>query len=141
MVIAIPYNEKTAEIGEHFGKAERFKLYEVDDYGMIVEEAVLTPYGQGHDAMCSFLMDYNTGLVICRHMGDAARELLESNSITVIQGIEGNADEIVKLALANAIESTASGCGCGCSGGCGDGDGCGCGSHESNGGGCGGCCS
>jgi len=132
MVIAVPYDELTGEIGQHFGKAEKFKLYEIDEYGMLLEEAVVTPYGTGHNAMAAFLKDYNTKVVLCRHMGEEAFNLLMNYGIMVYMGLTGSADEALKLLIKNAIEqSMQSECG-GCHSDCGSGA---CGS------GCGGCCS
>lgn len=137
MVIAVTYDKETGNVGHHFGKAEWIKLYEINNNGDITDSAVVKPYGQGHEMMVEFLMDYNTEIVICNHLGDAAKDLLAQYEIGLIVGAEGPADNVVDELLKGIIEAgNAAGLTSNC-GSCGE-DGCDCGSDCGSG--CGGCC-
>ena len=112
MIVAVAYNN--GEIGEHFGHAEMFALY--DYYGSDVSECnkrLIDSSGcHGHQAMAELMRDNKVDAVLSGHMGPEAKRTLLSFGIVPISG---------------------SGCG-GCSG-CGhdEGEDCACG------GGCSGC--
>ena len=133
MVVAITYNKETAEVGEHFGHAEYFKLYEIWD-NKVVESAVIEPFGQGHEAVVQTMEDYMVTVVICRGIGDGAIQGLNALGISVCPNVEGQADDALEAFLNGQlpVATTAS---CNCSGHD-HGGSCG----ESCGSGCGGCC-
>lgn len=135
MVIAIPYNNENGEVGQHFGKADFFKFYELDDYARLVDSFVAEPTGKGHTAVCDFLMSHNVEIVICRHLGQEALDILQANEIAVYVDAEGPADEIIVQLVDAALEqATTANCGGGCAGGC-------CGGSDAGADcGCGGCC-
>lgn len=135
MVIAVTYDKETGNVGQHFGHAEYFKLYEVED-GRILDSAVVQPFGQGHNAVVATMMDYSVALVICQGIGDGAMEGLQQAGISVCPNVEGLADDAVAAFMQGNLQiSAAANCDCDHSAGscCGDAAG-GCGS------GCGGCC-
>ena len=136
MVIAVTYDNATGNVGEHFGHAEHFKLYEFNEYEL-VDTAVVNPFGQGHAAMVETMLEYHVGLVICQNIGEGAMAGLNQCGIAVVPGVEGAADDAVEAFLNGELQivSVAS-CGCGGHEG-------GCGSHEGGctcGSSCGGCC-
>lgn len=71
MVVAITYDKETGNVGQHFGHADFFKLYEIEN-GRIMDSAVVAPFGQGHEAVASTMDDYSVSLVICQNIGDGA---------------------------------------------------------------------
>ena len=47
MVVAVTYDKETGNVGQHFGHADFFKLYE-NENGKILDSSVVSPFGQGH---------------------------------------------------------------------------------------------
>ncbi len=113
MVIAVTYDKETGNVGEHFGHAQWFKLYEVEDDGRIMDSAVVKPIGMGHDAMVAYLLDYSVELLICGGIGDSAKNGLADNQIAVCAGVTGNADQAVDKFIQGALEySQSANCNC-----------------------------
>ena len=145
MKIAIPYSVDYNAVFQHFGHAEAFKLFTVED-GKVVSSEVITPGVSGHSAIAAFLKGIGVDTVICGGVGDGAEQALSDAGIQLCSGIKGSADKAVASYLAGEIQPAGANCekhesaeaggdasdaegGCG---GCGSGCG-GCG------GGCGGC--
>lgn len=134
MVIAVTYDKETGNVGEHFGHAEFFKLYEVED-GKILDSAVVSPFGQGHDAVVATMEDYSVVVVICQGIGDGAINGLAEAGISVCPNVTGPADDAIEAFFAGKLQiQMASNCDCHEGGSC-----CG-GADSSCGSGCGGCC-
>lgn len=139
MKIAVTYDN--GQIFAHFGKAEQFKVYEVED-GKVVSGEVVASNGSGHSAQAGALAELGVNVLICGGMGEGARQALEAAGIEIISGAQGDTDAAVEAYLKGELESAGVNCDhhshdeeeheCGCGGGCGDEGGCG-------GGGCGGC--
>ena len=106
MVIAVTYDKETGNVGEHFGHAEWFKLYEVDEDGKLMDSAVVKPIGSGHAAMVASLLDYSTSVLICGGVGDSAKNGLNDNQIAVCAGITGSADEAVEKLIRGELTFT-----------------------------------
>lgn len=149
MKIAVTYENEN--VFQHFGHAENFKVYEVEN-DKVVSSEVVKANASGHDAMVKMLDGLGVDALICGGIGDGAIAALDEAGIEVCSGVSGNADEAVDAYLNDELISEGincnrhrsaaeedmndeSGCGCGC--GCGSDDGgCGCGDDEA---GCGGC--
>ncbi|MCQ2532047.1 MAG: FKBP-type peptidyl-prolyl cis-trans isomerase [Saccharofermentans sp.] len=135
MKIAIPYLD--GNVYEHFGKAQQFKVYELDDEGNVTSSEVIDSNAEGHDAVAATLSKLAVDVVICGGMGDGAQSALAQFGILAFTGVEGEADKVIESFVKGDITSQGSNCGCG--GNCGDGEGCGEGGCGGCGGGCGGC--
>lgn len=131
MVVAVTYED--GNVGEHFGHAKNFKLYELED-GRIIDSAVIQPVGSGHAAVVADLVDYNTSMVICNSIGETAMDDLRANGILLCSGVTGKADDVVAAFMEGSLEfSTEGGCShhgeghscCGAAGSCGAAGGCG----------------
>ena len=136
MVLAVTYDNATGEIWQHFGHSEHFKLYEIEN-GEIIDEAVIQPFGAGHDNVVYTLQEYAVTLAFCGGIGPGAVNGLQNAGIQVVPGLSGNADETVKAFLRGEIAIPMT-----YAGNCdhhdhGDG---GCCDSSSCGSGCGGCC-
>lgn len=134
MVIAVTYDKDTGNIGQHFGHAEFFKLYEVEN-GKIMDSAVVSPFGQGHEAVVATMEDYSVALVICQNIGDGAMAGLAAAGIAVCPNVTGSADDAIEAFFAGNLQiMTTSNCDCHDGGSC-------CGGEDSScASGCGGCC-
>ena len=107
MKIAVTFNN--GEVFEHFGHAEKFKVYEVED-GKVVSSEVIGTVGAGHGAMAGLLSDNSIDALICGGIGEAASEILNEKGIEVYSGISGNADEAVEKFLKGELESGGANC-------------------------------
>lgn len=128
MVIAVSYDNETGNVGKHFGHADYFKLYEIEN-GKIIDQAVIQPFGQGHEAVVNTMMEYRVTLVICQGIGAEAMTGLQDLGISVCSNVEGLADDAVEAFMQGTLQinlapscdcggDCGSGCGGGCSGGC-----------------------
>lgn len=145
--IAIPYVD--GEIGEHFGHAGMFAVYEANTETEKVESKKLVDASElhGHQQMADLMKAEGVDVLICGNLGAEARALLLQYSILPFAGYCGDADTAADMLIegrlpmmpegAGACGGGCGGCGgsCGgCGGGCGSDDddggcGCGCGCH------------
>ncbi|MCQ2467847.1 MAG: FKBP-type peptidyl-prolyl cis-trans isomerase [Clostridia bacterium] len=146
MKIALPSDN--GQVYQHFGHAEAFQVYDIED-GTIVKTEEVQPEGSGHDAISAFLKSKGVDVVICGGIGDGAMSALVASGIEVCSGVSGDTTKVVIDFINGELtsegvncakhgegaEADGEGCGCGCGGGCGSSEG-GCGGC---GGGCGGC--
>lgn len=134
MRIAVTY--ENGNIFQHFGHAEAFKVYEIEN-GEVVAARIVESDGAGHDALAGFLADQEIQVLICGGIGSGAQAALAENGILLYPGIEGSCDAAVDAFLAGALEQGGANCdhhhddeeggchcggdegGCHCSGGCG----------------------
>lgn len=133
MVVAVPY--ENGEIFQHYGQSGNFKLYEYWD-GKLIDSAVVTAFGEGHEKMALFLQEYNVDALICGGIGDGACMALADAGIQIYAGVSGCSDESVEKFIAGTLQYEP---GCSCSHHHEDGHGCCCGHdhEESQGCGCG----
>ncbi len=114
MTVAVAYHN--GEIGQHFGHADMFAIYEYEgaDVNRCVKRLVETGERRGHEQMAQLMRELKVDAVISGSEGDAdkAADLLILGELPILQG-EG---------------FCAGGCtGCGECGGCGSAGDCGCG--------------
>lgn len=100
MRVAIPYDE--GQVFQHFGKSERFKLYDVTD-GAITSSKVLESNGAGHGALVTLLKEEHVEVLICGGIGTGAQNALKEAGIRFYGGVQGNADEVVADFLADRL--------------------------------------
>jgi len=144
MKIAVSYDN--GNIGEHFGHAQSFALYEYDtgletvyDVLYSVKKTILDASElHGHSDMVNLMVENDVAAVICGNMGESAYNLLISNDIAPFFGYEGDADTAADLLITGRLPMHENEGHCGCHGGCGGDCGGGCSSDE-EGGCCGGC--
>lgn len=136
MIIAVAYNKETGEIGEHFGHAETFALYDYANADVERCEKTLVDCSalHGHQQMADLMKENHVDAVLSGSMGAEAKAVLLSYGIIPVAGYCGDADTAADLLITGRLPVVSGGdCGGGC-GGCGggchhDGDGncaCGC---------------
>ncbi len=126
MRIAVTYEQ--GMIGQHFGRTEQFKFYDIEDKE-ITSEIFVNTTGTGHGALAGFLRAANVDTLICGGIGMGARMALEEAGVQFLPGASGEVDAVVRSYLEGTLEydpDTA------CSHHDGHGEG-----HECHGGGCG----
>ena len=131
MRVAVAYDE--GMIGEHFGHAEMFAIYDYEDTDVsrCTKQLVETGERHGHQAMAELMRDERIDAVISGNMGGEAKAALLSLGIVPVAGFEGPADVAADLLVLGKLpilggdtgfDGAFGGC-AGCSG-CGP-DGCG----------------
>ena len=70
MKIAVTY--ENGQIFQHFGKTETFKIYDVNDQGIVASE-VISAGGAGHSALAGFLAEQGVQVLICGGLGEGAQ--------------------------------------------------------------------
>ena len=140
MRIAVTYDNSNGTVWQHFGKTENFKVYEVEDNKVVSSQVVGTD-GQGHGALAGVLNDIGADVVICGGLGSPVADMIKSNGMKLVPGVQGNADEVVSSYLVGELQEDAEAvhdgchhadeveepCGSSCGGSCG---GCGGGCHS-----------
>lgn len=100
MRIAVTY--ENGLVFQHFGHAESFKFYDVED-GKIINEVVVPTFGSGHGALAGFLSQNNVDTLICGGIGGGAQTALAEAGIKLYGGVNGSADEAVKALLGGTL--------------------------------------
>lgn len=100
MRIAVTYED--GNIFQHFGHTAQFKLYDVEDGG-IVRTAVVDTQGSGHGALAGFLTAFGVDAVICGGIGGGAQVALARAGIILYGGVSGSADEAVNALLSGSL--------------------------------------
>lgn len=118
-------------VGQHFGKTQCFKIFDVAD-GQVVSATLVAPR-EGHGALVGFLKEQGVSIVICGGIGDGMCTALDNAGIMVYAGVTGAVDDCFRAKLANTLQRSESAT-CGCHGKH-DHDhshegGCGCGGHQ-----------
>ncbi len=101
MRIAVPF--ENGQIFQHFGRTERFKVYDVTD-GAVTASAVTDTGGQGHGALAGVLQALGADVLICGGIGGGARSALEAAGIQLYGGVSGLADQAVADFLAGKLD-------------------------------------
>ena len=107
MKIAVTYED--GNVFQHFGRTEKFKVYEVED-GKVVSAEVMGSDGVGHEALAWLLKDSGIDALICGGMGQGAQDALAEAGIEVCAGAEGDADAAVEAFLRGELVNTGVNC-------------------------------
>ena len=100
MKIAVTY--ENGNVFQHFGHTKQFKLYEIENNQIKMEQIVDTN-GQGHGALADFLKDKKVEILICGGIGGGAKSALNLAGIQIFGGVSGNAENAVKNYLAGKL--------------------------------------
>ena len=100
MRIAVTYENEM--VGQHFGRTEQFKIYDIAD-GEIKSAQIIDTNGTGHGALAGFLRAAEVEVLICGGIGMGARMALDEAGIKLHPGVAGNADDVVKDFLAGNL--------------------------------------
>ena len=100
MRIAIPYYEGL--IFQHFGRAQRFKVYEIENR-QILMEMVVENEQSGHEAVAEFLKSMDVRVVLCGNIGVHAMNALHHAGILFYAGVTGSADDAIETLVAGRL--------------------------------------
>ncbi|MCR4922445.1 MAG: DUF134 domain-containing protein [Lachnospiraceae bacterium] len=101
MRVAVTYEE--GMVGQHFGRTEEFKIYEVSD-GKIVSSQIINTNGNGHGALAGFLRAGEVEVLICGGIGMGARNALSELGIKLLPGVKGKADDVMNDYLSGDLD-------------------------------------
>ena len=101
MRIAVTYENEM--VGQHFGRTEHFKIYDIED-GAVKSSQVIDTNGTGHGALAGFLRAAEVEKLICGGIGPGARNALASVGIEILPGVMGFADEVLSDYLAGNLK-------------------------------------
>ncbi|MEA4920539.1 MAG: NifB/NifX family molybdenum-iron cluster-binding protein [Clostridiaceae bacterium] len=94
MRIAIPYENETGNIFQHFGQTQRFKTYDIEN-GKVTIATVINTNGSGHGALADILKKCEVDTLICGGIGVGAKRALSEAGIKLYGGATGNADQAI----------------------------------------------
>lgn len=98
--IAVTYED--GQIFQHFGRTERFKVYDVEN-GRVTSSQVVDTEGQSHGALAEILTALRVDTLICGGIGGGAQAALAAAGIKLYGGVIGGADAAVEALLANKL--------------------------------------
>ena len=101
MRIAVTYED--GMVGQHFGRTEQFKIYDIED-GAVSSSQIIDTNGTGHGALAGFLRAAEVETLICGGIGMGARVALQEVGIKLMPGVSGDADAVVKDFLADKLD-------------------------------------
>ena len=100
MRVAVTY--ENGQIFQHFGRTEKFKLYDIAE-GKIVNEQIVDTNGTGHGALAGFLQAAKADALICGGIGRGAQIALEEAGIRLYGGVQGSADDAAAAFAAGSL--------------------------------------
>ncbi|MCR4633143.1 MAG: NifB/NifX family molybdenum-iron cluster-binding protein [Erysipelotrichaceae bacterium] len=101
MRIAVTY--ENGEVFGHFGRTEQFKIYDVENKEVVMMQ-ILPCNGEGHGALAGLLKEAGVDVLLCGGIGMGARMALEEAGISLVPGVDGNADETVRRFLQGTLD-------------------------------------
>ena len=107
MKIAVTY--ENGQIFQHFGKTETFKIYDVNDQGIVSSE-VIASGDTGHSALAGFLAEQSVQVLICGGLGEGAQSALAEAGIEIFSGAKGDPDQAVDAYLNGTLVSLGANC-------------------------------
>ncbi len=96
MIIAIAADGN--EVSMHFGRCEKYVLYEIKNKEIINKKEILNP---GHKPffLPKFLANKNVNVLITGEIGPRAIDMFNSLNIKVISGVNGKIENVIKRYL------------------------------------------
>ena len=101
MKIAVTYDN--GQIFQHFGHTAQFKVYDVNEDGVITAAEVVDTMGSGHGALAGVLGALHADVLICGGIGGGAQMALAAAGIQLFGGVSGPADAAVEAFLAGKL--------------------------------------
>jgi len=107
MRIAIPCDGE--KVAEHFGRCEKYAVFDVEDGKILRKEIVESPEHRPN-FLPRFLAEKGVQKLICCGIGPKALGLFEEFGIEVIAGVEGKVGEVIEAHNAGKLKSSTSKC-------------------------------
>lgn len=96
MKIAVPTRD--GNVDDHFGHCDYYTIFSINENKEIIcKERMDSPEGCGcKSGIAPVLRDMGVEIMLAGNMGEGAKNVLESNSISVVRGCCGNVDVLVE---------------------------------------------
>jgi predicted Fe-Mo cluster-binding NifX family protein len=106
MMIALPIHD--GRFSTHFGGAEAFALYEIDEASRTISERrMLAPPEHGRGIFPTWLRQQGATVILAGGMGPRAASIFAQHGIEVVLGVHGDDPEaLVKAFLAGTLEAS-----------------------------------
>jgi predicted Fe-Mo cluster-binding NifX family protein len=96
-------------VSQHFGHCEGFTIYEIEN-SVVKEEKFIPNPGHKPGFLPNFLNELGVKVIIAGGMGDGAVQIFNKHNITVVAGINGRNDEVIRQYLQGNLASSGSTC-------------------------------
>lgn len=93
--VAVAINNEDENIFWHFGHAERFKIFDVEDHKIQSSHYVTIPEGHGPDKL-NGLINENVNVIIADGQGPQIVPMANEAGIQTFSGFKGNANDAVQ---------------------------------------------
>ena len=102
MKIAVP--TKNGVVDNHFGHCEYYTIFTVNEGIVKMKEILPSPQGCGCKSGVVFdLSRKGVQVMLAGNIGQGAKNVLESNGITVVRGCTGDVDQLVMDYIAGKV--------------------------------------
>ena len=100
---------KEGKVSEHFGQSDELRIFEIceDQYKQL---RTIEGFGHKHEGFPQIVIASDIHVLICGHMGEKARRLIESHDIEIISGAQGDIGEVLNLYLKHELISVIDDC-------------------------------
>lgn len=102
MRIAVAINNEDENTFWHFGHAERFKIFDIEDGKVTGFSYVMIPEGHGPDKL-NGLINENVNVIIADGQGPKIVPMAHEAGIETFSGFKGTADEAVQKYLEGTL--------------------------------------
>jgi predicted Fe-Mo cluster-binding NifX family protein len=102
MKVAISIDKN--KCSEHFGRCEKFNIYEIENGIIIKKEEIINPTHK-FNFLPGYLKENEVDIIIANDMGRNAQNLFNSYNIKIITGVNGFPDKIIELYLKGDLKS------------------------------------
>ena len=99
--IAVTYQD--GFVFSHFGQAQQFKIFDIVENNIKVT-TIIDAKDAKRAALVDFLQSNHVDVLICGGIGENAYNLLKNADIEVINGANGEVDNVIKSYLNNTLE-------------------------------------
>ena len=102
MKIAVPTRDGVVD--NHFGHCDHYTIFTINDGEIKMKEILPSPQGCGCKSGIVFVLrQKGVQVMLAGNIGAGAKNVLESNDITVVRGCSGDIDNLVKEYIAGNI--------------------------------------
>lgn len=101
MILAIAY--ENGKVYQHYGETKEFKLYTIEN-NKIVSTSILESGEYSHRTLATLLGLNHVNALICGNLGTHAVITLSNENIEILNGLEGDADELASKYLEGKLK-------------------------------------
>ena len=100
---------KENKISEHFGQSDELRIYQICE-NEISQIRTIDGFGHQHEGFPKIVINQEINVLICGHMGQKARRIIEDKHIEIISGTHGDIDEVINQYMRHELISIIEDC-------------------------------